>query len=158
MSEAKMTERVQEALQGAGIDDTIEVAGLFYPRGHTGSMFAGGLIGGDIGESFGGLGDAVGTVGGAIAGAHVHDAGTGLPDQMLVGVSAKTVYGVDDEHRHEARIVFQVERAGLEVKVHQRANVRVLELLHGDSSSAIELEGNRIPTTHSHDVIEALQP
>jgi len=157
MSEGKMTDRVQEALQAAGVDDTIEVAGMFYPRGHTGSMFAGGLIGGDIGESFGSLGDAVGTVGGAIAGAHVHDAGTGLPDQMIVGVSPKTVYGVADEHRGASPIVFQVERAGLEVKVHQRANVRVLELIHGDSGSAIELEGNRIPTTHSHDVIEALE-
>jgi hypothetical protein len=42
------------------------------------------------------------------------------------------------------------------VKVHQRVNVRVLELIDEDSGSRIELEGNRLPVTHSKDVIEAL--
>jgi len=32
----------------------------------------------------------------------------------------------------------------------------VLELIHGSSDSRIELEGNRLPVTHSRDVIEAL--
>ena len=49
-----------------------------------------------------------------------------------------------------------MSRAGLTVKVHQRANVRVLELIEDASGSTIELEGNRIPITHSKDVIEAL--
>jgi hypothetical protein len=35
-------------------------------------------------------------------------------------------------------------------------NVRVLELIDEASGSAIELEGNRLPVTHSKDVIEAL--
>ena len=39
--------------------------------------------------------------------------------------------------------------------MHQRANVRVLELVHRDGS-AIELEGDRLPVTHSKDVIQAL--
>ena len=43
-----------------------------------------------------------------------------------------------------------------EAKVHQRVNVRVLELIHPESGSRIELEGNRIPLAHSKDVIEAL--
>ena len=47
-------------------------------------------------------------------------------------------------------------RAGLSVKVHQRVNVRVLELIHDDSGSRIELEGNRLPVTHSKDVIDVL--
>ena len=47
-------------------------------------------------------------------------------------------------------------REGLEAKVHQRVNVRVLELIETDSGSRIELEGNRIPLTHSKDVIHAL--
>jgi hypothetical protein len=35
--------------------------------------------------------------------------------------------------------------------------VRVLELVDEDTGSRIELEGNRIPLTHSKDVIEALE-
>jgi hypothetical protein len=35
--------------------------------------------------------------------------------------------------------------------------VRVLELLDEASGSRIELEGSRVPLTHSKDVIEALQ-
>jgi hypothetical protein len=53
-------------------------------------------------------------------------------------------------------MVFKAERAGLEVKVHQRVNVRVLELIHPESGSRIELEGSRVPVAHSKDVIEAL--
>jgi hypothetical protein len=32
----------------------------------------------------------------------------------------------------------------------------VVELIHDDSGSRIELEGNRLPVTHSRDMIEAL--
>jgi hypothetical protein len=42
------------------------------------------------------------------------------------------------------------------VEVHKRVNVRVLELIHPESGSRIELEGSRVPLTHSKDVIEAL--
>ncbi len=77
---------------------------------------------------------------------------------MLLGVSETTVYGFAGRSRREepSELVFQVSRAGLTVKVHQRANVRVLELIEDASGSTIELEGNRIPLTHSKDVIEAL--
>jgi hypothetical protein len=34
--------------------------------------------------------------------------------------------------------------------------VRVLELLHPESGSSIELEGARLPVAHTKDVIEAL--
>jgi hypothetical protein len=40
--------------------------------------------------------------------------------------------------------------------MHQRVNVRVLELIDTASGSRIELEGNRLPITHSKDVIEEL--
>jgi hypothetical protein len=49
-----------------------------------------------------------------------------------------------------------VPRDGLEAKVHQRVNVRVLELIETESGSRIELEGMRLPITHSKDVIEEL--
>ena len=42
------------------------------------------------------------------------------------------------------------------MKVHQRANVLVLELIHPETGSRIELEGNRLPITHSKDVISEL--
>ena len=41
--------------------------------------------------------------------------------------------------------------------MHQRVNVRILEPVDEDTGSRIQLEGNRIPLTHSKDVIEALE-
>jgi hypothetical protein len=77
---------------------------------------------------------------------------------VLVGVSATTVYGFAGRSRREAPTVlaFRLPSAGLTAKVHPRANVRVLELIDAASVSRIELEGNRLPVTHSKDVIEAL--
>jgi hypothetical protein len=46
--------------------------------------------------------------------------------------------------------------ARLEAKVHQRVNVRVLELIDPESGSRIQLEGMRLPITHSKDVIQEL--
>jgi hypothetical protein len=89
---------------------------------------------------------------------HAAGARSGLPDKMLVGVTATTVYGFAAPTRHSqpTALVFQVPRAGLTVQVHQRVNVRVLELIDEASGSRIELEGNRLPVTHSQDVIAAL--
>ena len=47
-------------------------------------------------------------------------------------------------------------REGLQAKVHQRVNVRVLELIETDSGSRIELEGLRLPIAHTKDVIQEL--
>jgi hypothetical protein len=158
MSEERMVEIIGKALASQGIGDTVIAVGEFYPRGHTGAGFAGGLIGGDAGGVLGSLGDSVGTAGGYLAGTHAHDAASGLPDKMLVGVSETTVYGFAEHTRHTepGALVFQVPRAGLEAKVHQRVNVRVLELIDSATGSRIELEGNRLPLTHSKDVIEEL--
>jgi hypothetical protein len=78
---------------------------------------------------------------------------------MLVGVSATTVYGLAASTRHSepTELVFQVPRVGLSVEVHQRVNVRVLELIDEATGSRIELEGNRLPMTHSADVIDLLE-
>lgn len=78
---------------------------------------------------------------------------------MLVGVTATHVCGFAAKSRSSPAgpLVFRVPRAGIEVKVHQRVNVRILELIDTGTGSRIELEGNRIPLTHSKDVIEALQ-
>jgi hypothetical protein len=153
-----MVEIFNEALAAQGIEDSVDAAGEFYPRGHTGAGFAGGLIGGDMGGALGSLGDSVGTAGGYVAGTHAHDAATGLPDKLLVGVSKTTVYGFAEHTRHTppGALVFKVPREGLEAKVHQRVNVRVLELIDSASGSRIELEGNRLPVTHSNDVIGRL--
>jgi hypothetical protein len=158
MSEEKMVELVQEALVKRGIEDEVVAAGQFNPRGHTGGLFIGGVAGGDVGSVFGGMGDAVGTAIGSLEGMHRIDEASGLPAKMLVGASASTVYGFAAPTRHDepTALAFQVPRAGLTVKVHQRVNVRVLELIDEASGSRIELEGNRVPLTHSKDVIEAL--
>ena len=158
MPETEMVALVRHALEARGIDDEILAAGQFEPRGHSGSAFIGGLVGGTVGDEVGGVGEAVGVVGGAMVGQHAHDAASSLPEQMLVGVSATTVYGLAAATRHSepTAIVFRLARAGLEVKTHGRLNVRVLELIDTATGSRIELEGNRIPVTHSKDVIREL--
>ncbi len=73
--------------------------------------------------------------------------------------AATHVYGFAAPHRSSpaGALVFGVPRAGLDVKVHQRVNVRVLELVDGPSGSTIQLEGDRVPLTHSKDVVDALR-
>jgi hypothetical protein len=158
MSEEGMEKAVQGALAREGIDEQVVAAGQFNPRGHTGSMFAGGLAGGEVGGAAGSIGEAVGEVAGVAGGMRANQATSGMPQWMLVGVTAETVYGFDGRSRSKTpgAMVFKAERAGLEVKIHQRVNVRVLELIHTESGSRIELEGSRVPLTHAKDVIEAL--
>ena len=156
MSEEKIVDVVNEALASAGIKDTVIAAGEFNPRGHSGAGFAGGLVGGDMGDSLGSLASGIGTAAGYEAGKRAHDAASGLPERMVVGVSETTVYGFAGNRVHPQALVFRVPREGLEAKVHQRVNVRVLELIDTDSGSRIELEGMRLPITHSKDVIEEL--
>ncbi|HXQ55276.1 MAG TPA: hypothetical protein VOA19_05635 [Actinomycetes bacterium] len=153
-----MEEPVQEALAARGIDDEVVAVGEFNPRGHSGGMFAGGLAGDAAGGLLGEAGSAAGLGVGSLAGMHSADARSGLPETMLVGVSATMVYGFAAPTRRSepTALVFQVPRAGLTARVHQRVNVRVLELVDTDSGSRIELEGNRVPLTHSKDVIDAL--
>jgi hypothetical protein len=156
MSEEKIVEVVNEALAAAGIEDRVIAAGEFNPRGHSGAGFAGGLIGGDAGDAIGGLAGGIGTAGGYVAGTHAHDAATGLPERMVVGVSETAVYGFAGNRAHPKALAFRVPRQGLEAKVHQRVNVRILELIEADSDSRIELEGMRLPIAHTKDVIEEL--
>jgi len=154
-----MVELIQRAVAARGIEDEVLAAGQFYPRGHTGGMFAGGLAGGEAGGLLGGAVETVGAEAGSLAGAHAADARAGLPAKMLVGVSATTVYGFAAPTRRDEPtvLVFQILRSGLTANVHQRVNVRVLELIDNASASRIELEGNRLPLTHSKDVIDALR-
>jgi hypothetical protein len=158
MSEEGMEHAVQEALARQGIADEVLAAGQFNPRGHTGSMFVGGLAGGEVGELGGAAGEAVGEIAGVAGGMRANAATSGMPQWMLVGVTADAVYGFEGRSRSKTpgAMVFKAERAGLDVKVHQRVNVRVLELIHPESGSRIELEGSRIPVAHTKDVIEAL--
>ena len=158
MSEERMTGLVQDALAAAGINDEVLAAGQFNPRGQSGGLFAGGLAGSEAGGALGEAAGAIGLGAGSLAGMHAAGARSGLPDKMLVGVTATTVYGFAAPTRHSqpTALVFQVPRASLTVQVHQRVNVRVLELIDEASGSRIELEGNRLPVTHSQDVIAAL--
>jgi hypothetical protein len=63
MSEERMRELAQAALQHMGIDDDIIVAGEFSPRGRTGAGFVGGMLGSELGGTMGSIGDAAGLVG-----------------------------------------------------------------------------------------------
>ncbi len=153
-----MVEMMQEALATRGIHEELVAVGQFNPRGHVGGLFAGGMLGSDAGGLLGGAAEGVGLGAGSLAGMHAADARSGLPGNMLVGVSAATVFGFAARTRSKppTDLIFKVPRAGLTVKVHQRVNVRVLELEDADGSR-IELEGNRVPLTHSKDVIDELQ-
>jgi hypothetical protein len=158
MSEQEMIGVVRAAMADQGIQDEVVAVGEFYPRGHTGGGFAGGMVGDTVGGVFGSLGSSIGTVGGFLAGAEATDDASGLPSKMLVAVSPDAVYGFASASRDKepTSLVFQVPRDGLQAKVHQRVNVRVLELIDEHSGEAIELEGSRVPLTHSNDVIRAL--
>ena len=153
-----MVELAQAALDDQGIDDKIVAVGQFAPRGQSGSRFAGGMLGGDVGDVAGGVAGGLGLGAGMVAGSRANAQSSGLPAMMLVGVSETTVYGMHTRSRRREpdRIVFAVPRAHLSAKVHQRVNVRVLELIQDDTGSRIELEGSRIPITHSKDVMDIL--
>ena len=152
-----MIELAQAALDHQGIDDTVVAVGQFAPRGQSGATFAGGLAGGELGDAVGGLAGGIGLGAGVIGGRAANAEAAGLPKLMQVAVSDGAVYGMRSHGRRKEpdEIVFAVPRAGLTVNVHQRVNVRVLELID-ESGDRIELEGNRIPVTHSKDVIELL--
>jgi len=153
-----MIKLAQAALDDHDIDDTIVAVGQFAPRGQSGSMLAGGMLGGDLGDVAGPLAGGLGLGAGMVAGSKASSEATGMPAMMMVGVSETTVYGMHTRSRRREpdSIVFAVPRADLTAKVHQRVNVRVLELIHEDTGSRIELEGNRLPITHSKDVMDVL--
>lgn len=159
MDEPALLQTATEHLAESGITDELLAVGWFYPRGHTGGMFVGGMAGGSAGDLIGNFAGGIAAVGGAVAGGHAVDAGSGLPEQTFVAVSGTRVY-LFDSHRDvgldPGRLFGVLDRSRLEVKVHQRVNVRILELVDIESGSTVELEGSRIPTTHSGDVIRAL--
>ena len=158
MSEAGMEAAIQQALAREGIGDDVVAAGQFNPRGHSGAMLAGGIAGNELGGVAGAAGAAVGSVAGLAGGTAANDGLSGMPSWMLVGVTEGAVYGFAGASRSKTpgALVFKVRREGLKAEVHQRVDVRVLELIDGESGSRIELEGNRLPLTHSKDVIEEL--
>ena len=159
MDEHELVERVGEALAEQGVDDDVLAAGIFFPRGHTGGMFAGGLVGDSVGGALGGLGSSVGAAGGAIAGGRAHDAASGLPERMVVAVTRSAVFGFDSERDHgrrPTRLLLNLPRERVTPKVHQRVNVRILELVDDETGASVQLEGSRVPTLHTGDVIRAL--
>ena len=161
MAERDMIAALQAYLDHHEIDDQIEEAGQFEPRGQTGASVAGGLIGGDVaGDAFGQVAGAIGTGVGLVAGGAANAHSRNLPRQMLVGASATTVYGFKMKNfgrkKEPDEMVFRVPREGLQVNVLARVNVRVLELVETATGAKVELEGPRLPLTHSHDLIKYL--
>jgi hypothetical protein len=158
VNERELVERAQAGLAAAGVDDVVSAAAVFLPRGHFAGAFAGGLAGDAVGG--GGVGSSIGTGIGAAAGMRAADAASGLPDRTIVAVTGRRVYGFATERSQGGRrptdLIFAVDRGTLEVNVHGRVNVRVLELIDGPSGDAIELEGPRLPGFHAGAVIDAL--
>jgi len=79
---------------------------------------------------------------------------------MLVGVSATAVYGFHthrERQREPTELIFQLPRSRLDVRVHPRVNVRVVELIDETTGSKVELEGQRLPGFHVSEVIDALR-
>jgi hypothetical protein len=154
VNEREMVSRAQGALERLGIDERVDAAAIFLPRGHFAGAFAGGLIGGEL------VGGGIGAAGGALAGMKAADAAAPTPERCMVALTAAKVYGFDTERGRGGRVptrgVFAVDRAALQVKVHRRLNVRVLELI-GEGGAAIELEGPRLPGFHAGAVIDALR-
>ena len=158
MNEEELVQRVGETLAEQGVQEEVLAAGVFFPRGHTGSMFVGGFAGDAAGGALGDLASSIGTAGGAIAGGKAHDAASGLPERIVVAVTSSAVLGFDSvrDHGRPTEIIFNLARAGLTTKVHQRVNVRVLELIDDATGASVELEGSRVPTLHTGDVFKAL--
>ncbi len=157
MNEQELIDRTTELLAEQGAPETVTAAGVFNPRGHTGALFAGGFVGDSAGGPFGNLASSIGTAGGALAGARMHDAASGLPEWLVVAVTSTSVVGFDtDSRRRPTDVIFRLDRANLETKLHQRVNVRVLELVDRATGASVQLEGNRVPTLHTKDVIKAL--
>jgi hypothetical protein len=159
MSEQSMVELAQQAFDHLGIGDTVLAVGQFQPRGESGAMFAGGMIGDEIGGAAGQLASGIGLGAGVIGGAAAQAAASGLPRMLLVAVSETKVYGLHTRSRRQEpdAILFTLPRDGLVANVHQRVNVRVLELIHDETGVKVELEGNRLPITHSKDIMEILR-
>ena len=153
-----MIDLAQAALDDRGIADTVEAVGQFAPRGQSGSMFAGGMVGGDLGGAAGELASGIGLGVGMAAGRQASSRASGLPANVMVAVSASTIYGMHARTRRDEPddILFTLPRSEVTAKVHQRVNVRVLELIDEKTASRVELEGNRLPLTHSKDVIHHL--
>jgi hypothetical protein len=105
------------------------------------------------------LGGSVGLGAGVLAGREAGRMASGLPAEVMVGVSETKVYGLEGRSRRKepGEILFTVPREGLTAKVHQRVNVRLLELIDEETGSRLELEGNRLPITHSKDVLNVLE-
>ena len=159
MSEKGMEAAVQQALAREGIAGEVVAAGQFNPRGHSGSMVAGQMAGDELGGIAGAAGAAAGSIAGFAGGREANSELSGLPQYMLVGVTPDAVYGFAGASmsKEPGALVFQVPRQGLKAEVHQRVDVRVLELIDVSNGSRIELEGNRLPLTHTKDVIEELK-
>ena len=158
MSDETMVALVQRALDDRKIKDEVLAAGEFNPRGHSGDLFAGGLLAGGELSGMIDVGEGVGVGAAFLAGEHAADAASGLPERMLIGVSSRTVYGFAARSPHDEPmdLVFSLPRSDLTVNVHKRVYVRVLELIDEASGSRIELEGDRLSGAHSKDVIKAL--
>ena len=157
MSEENMVKLAQAALDDHGVEDTIIAVGVFKPRGSSGAMLVGGIAGGQIAGSFAEVASGLGLGAGMVAGGKAQSQASGLPLWVHIAVSESTVYGMQTKSRRKEphTILFAIPRERLTANVHQRVQVRVLEHVEEDGTK-LELEGSRLPITHSKDILEIL--
>ena len=148
---------LDEALAASRLDDRMVAVGLFSPRGSSGGMMAGGLVGDVVGGGLGVVGSALGDLAGASAGRKVAGDIHNLPKDLIVGVSREWVYGASMPGRKTPSILlFRVTRDGLGATKKDRVSVRILELQVPVDAGPIRLEGNRNPMTGAKSVISEL--
>jgi hypothetical protein len=146
-----MVEMVRAAVTDLGVDDRIVAAGEFNPRGTP-----------DRCSSAGSPATTSPARSGSPPGRSAHGAsGTSSAVCRRARSSAsptgRCTGSPGDARSSTGGLVFNVDRSAVRVEVHQRVNVRIVELIDEASGSRIELEGNRLPVTPSKDVIDHLR-
>jgi hypothetical protein len=154
VSDAKLIATAQAFL---GDDETVQVAGMFQPRGTTGGMM-GATSAGFATDNL--AGEIAGAATGLMAGQAMSRVDE-VPRWTLLALTDTKLYALAcGEHgAHwvpESRFAV-LDRGRIHATVRSRVNVRTLSIEDPDSGRTYEWEGNRIGPAHAKDLIEALE-
>jgi len=157
---------VEAAQQAIGPQEQVLAAGVFQPRGTSGALSGGSLVGGALGLIPGVGGIARGAVEAAGAGAG-YAARHGLADKE--GVPVNTLLAVTPQHlvafraEHDDLIGYKVgdpfatwDRAHIAITVHGRAHVRTFEIEDTQTGEKFEMETPRFSHLHGSVVVKLL--
>jgi hypothetical protein len=137
-------------------DDTIDLAGLFEPKGTAAKEGAGAIAGSVIGDAAGS--QAIGTsVGLGVGMAASADHGQ---IRFVLALSPEKIYVLKPEHfdslhKEELELLHTFDRKTARVTVHARVTVRTI-VIENEEGRRVELEGDRMWFKHSKAVVQAL--